>query len=318
MQSTDVAKDVLIVGGGPAGLSAALVLGRCGRQVVLLDDGQGAPAKQVHGYLGLQGQSATELRELGLEQLRAFSSHVSAQRARVKSVRRHPGGFDVLLDSGEAHRGRKLLLAVGASDDLPRWPGAAEHYGRGIYRSPYCNAWEHRGQPIAVLGEGAKGYSMALEMTLWTPHVFLCSDGPLKLSQLARARLRRHKLPVLKERISAVEGNGQRLERIIFESGSYRECTALFLSARQEQRVELAAQLGCGVNDRGLILSDRRGGTSVPGVFVATDIDGSLTAEMAIIAAAEGARAAQAVHQELFREDIDVKRAGRSVRASTT
>lgn len=315
MQSVDAGYDVLIVGGGPAGLSAALVLGRCGRQVLLFDDGGGAQHQRLHGYLGLRDQSWLSLRELSLQQLGEFA-HVSVQSGRVKNVRRHPGGFDVLLDGGETHLARKLLLAAGAKQDLPPWPGAIEHYGRGIYRSPYCNAWEHRGEPIAVLGEGARAYSLALELSLWSSHVFLCSDGPLKLSQLARARLRRHKLPIVKERIAGVEGNGQQLTRIVFESGSSRSCVALFLSARQEQRMELAEQLGCGVNDRGLILSDRRGGTSVPGLFVATDIDGSLTAEMAIIAAAEGARAAQAVNQELFREEIDVKRVGRRGRAS--
>lgn len=302
------ARDVLIVGGGPSGLSAALVLGRCGRRVELFDDGRGGHGLQLHGYLGVADQSSAHLRALGLQQLRAFE-HVGVHFGTIKSVRRHPGGFDVFLESGDRHQGRKLLLALGATDGMPSWSGAAEHYGRGIYRSPYCNAWEHRGQPIAVLGNGAKAFSMALEMTQWSPHVVLCSDGPLKLSQLARARLRRHKVPVVKERIVAVEGNNEQLTRIVFESGSSRDCAALFLSTRQEQRMELAQQLGCAVNDRGLILSDRRGSTSVSGVFVASDVDGSLTAEMAIIAAAEGARAAQAISQELFRDRLEARRA---------
>lgn len=186
--------DVIIVGGGAAGLSAALVLGRCRRSVRLFDDGKPRNAKShsLHGFLGHDGLSPATLRHRALEQLVPYPS-VVIDNTRVLDARSTPAGFVVETIDSRQFSARKLVLATGVVDELPEIPGFCELYGAGIFHCPYCDGWEVRDQALAVYGQGDdKGGGLALEMTQWSRDVVLCSDGPSGLSADYRARLRRH------------------------------------------------------------------------------------------------------------------------------
>lgn len=161
--------DVIIVGGGPAGLNAALVLGRCRRKVLLVDEGKPRNAKShtLHGFLSRDGIPPHELLEIARHQLIPYPT-VSLLHGRIKSATRTDDGFSIQAENGNRFSTRKLLLAGGVVDTLPAPPGFRELYGIGVFHCPYCDGWEMRDKPIAVYGRGDdKGAALALEMTIW-------------------------------------------------------------------------------------------------------------------------------------------------------
>lgn len=183
--------DVVIVGGGPADLNAALVLGRCCRNVLLFDDGH--PRNEVshtlHGFLSRDGTPPEQLRAIAHEQLAAYPS-VQIDQDRVVDAARVEQGFSVTTRDGRSFLARKLLLAAGVVDKLPEQPGFRELYGIGLFHCPYCDGWEMRDRPLAVYGRGdEKEGGMALEMTHWSRDTVLCTDGPSELSSQYRHRL---------------------------------------------------------------------------------------------------------------------------------
>lgn len=297
--------DVLIVGGGPAGLSAALILGRCGRSTLLYDEGKprNLATCKVNGYLAVPDCSPAELRDRGHSQLRELP-HVEVQSGKIDAVKGNKNGFFYTTSGGEQGAARKLLICVGLRDDIPAWPGVDEHYGRGVYTCPYCDAWENRNQPLAVYGKGSKGYGFAFEMTIWSSEVTLISDGPAEMSPAGLEALERHGVKVREEKVTRLIGDGAAVKRLEFRSGSPLECTAVFLATHQASQSHLAEQLGCKLDEKQMIHNDRRGATSVPGVFAAGDVDTHVGTQMAIAAAADGARAAQAINEELLRDAL--------------
>jgi len=292
--------DVIIAGGGPAGLSAALLLGRSRRRVLVCDSGQyrndASPA--LHGFLSRDGIAPAELRRLGREQLEQYG--VELRRALVTAARRRDSGFEVSLDDGTRLGCRKLLIATGVVDHIPETPGARELFGRGIFHCPYCDGWELRDQPLAVYGRGKGGAALALSLTSWSPDVVLCTDGPAGLRPPEAAGLRRHRIPVRQERIARFEGRAW-LERLVFATGEALPRRGLFLSTGQHQRSTLAATLGCRFTRKGAVRTNRLEGSNIPGLWVAGDASHDM--QLAVVAAAEGAKAGCAIHAALVRED---------------
>ena len=195
--------DVIIVGGGPAGLSAALVLGRCRRRVLVLDAGhpRNETSTAVHGFLSRDGTPPAELLDCARQQLLRYGN-VTLCAAEVVDAEQTPDGFAVILPNGSRHTAPKLLLATGVADELPAISGIAEFYGRSVHPCPYCDGWEWRDQPLAIYGRGEKGSGLALMLTLWTEDLVLCTDGFAELSDDERARLAVHGIAVREERIA--------------------------------------------------------------------------------------------------------------------
>src|SRR5512147_1377183 len=187
--------DVVIVGAGPAGLSAALILGRCRRKVLVCDNGKprNSVSKRVRGFLTRDGMPPAELRRVGREQLALYDS-VEIRDVTVIDVQCRDYGFDVELEDGTRIHARKLLLATGVIDDLPPIEGAEAFYGHGVHHCPYCDGWEARDRRLAAYRRGAAG--MALELTVWSRDIVLCTDGPAELTEQQRAQLARAKIPV--------------------------------------------------------------------------------------------------------------------------
>jgi thioredoxin reductase len=297
------AVDVVIVGAGPAGLSAALILGRCLRRVLVLDTHQprNAASRALHGFLTRDGIHPLKLRRIALEQLAAYET-VRVERAKVTRARQRDDGFDVTLENGTRIGCRKLLLATGVVDELPEVAGLRALYGRSVFHCPYCDGWEHRGQAIAVYGRGTKGMGLALELTRWSDDVVLCTDGPARLSADQLHRLARHGIGVRQERLARLAAVGGQLDRLIFESGAPLPRQALFFSTGQRQASDLADQLGCRFTRNGAVRTGEYETTGIPGLYVAGDA--SRMVQLAIIAAAEGAQAAFAINTALSKEDL--------------
>jgi thioredoxin reductase len=293
--------DAIIVGGGPAGLSAALVLGRCGRRVLVCDSGRyrNQCSHAMHGYLTRDGLPPGELLRIAREELVPYG--VEYRKTVVTEARKQDSGFHVVLDSGEELVARKLLLATGVMDRLPEITGLAEFYGKSIHHCPYCDGWEWRDQPVAVYGAGKHGYELALSLLTWTCDIVLVTGGPAGLDDGQMRDLEAFEIPVREEPIARLEGRDGRLEQIVFESGEVLLRRALFFSTGQEQHCELAETLGCAFNEKGTVDTAEKERTNVPGLFVAGDA--SRDVQFVIVAAAEGAKAAVAINEELQEEN---------------
>jgi thioredoxin reductase len=206
--------DVVIAGGGPAGLSAALLLGRARRSVLLVDSGQprNAGVHAMHGFLSHDGMDPAALRQAGRDQLKPYPT-VQLRAAAVHAVTRDAEGFTVSLTDRTTAQARRLLLATGVVDQLPPIPGLAELWGRGVFNCPYCNGWEVRDQPLAVLASDPRNFQLALQLTRWSPDVLLASNGPAGLDDDARRLLAAHKAALREEPIARLDGEDGGLER---------------------------------------------------------------------------------------------------------
>lgn len=297
-------RDVIIVGGGPAGLSAAIVLGRARRSVLLVDAGQprNRHARSLHGYLGLEDIPPGELLQRGREQLRPYDT-VELRRGEVADAARVEAGFRVALADGGHHTSRKLLLATGVVDAIPEVDGLMPLYGRSVHHCPYCDGWEWRDRPLAALGEGTMGLSMALKLTQWSRDVVLCTDGPAGLDPDQRNRLDRAGVPLREEPIERLEGRDGLLERIVFRSGPELPRAALFFNTECRQRSPLADRLEAEVTDKQSVKTGKLERTRVPGLYVAGDA--SREVQLVAVAAGEGVAAAFGIHEELIHEDLE-------------
>lgn len=296
--------DVIIVGAGPAGLSAALILGRCLRRVLVCDAGQprNAAAHELHGFLTRDAVPPAELLRLGREQLNRYET-VELAHVMVVAAARVGGWFQVKLSDGRRLRARKLLVATGVVDEVPDIEGLPALYGRSVFHCPYCDGWEVRREPLAIYGQGQKGLGLALELTGWSKDLVLCTNGPPKLSPNNMNRLTRHGIRVRTEPIARLEGSDGVLERVIFRTGDDLPRRAMFFSTGQRQHSNLAATLGCDFTRKGAVRTGKYEATHIPGLYVAGDA--SRMAQLSIIAAAEGAGAAFAINTALLAEDLD-------------
>jgi thioredoxin reductase len=296
-------QDVVIVGGGPAGLSAALLLGRCRRNVIVIDAGhpRNAAAPHMHGFLSRDGVAPAQLLRIGHAQLRPYET-IELRRGTVSAARRAGRLFETALEGGTRLTSRKLLLATGVIDTLPEIEGVRRFYGKSVFHCPYCDGWEFRDQPLAVYGKGDKGVGLTRTLLGWSRDIVLCTDGPARLGKGDRECLARHGVEVRKEPVVALEGAGGRLARVVFAGGEKLPRRALFFNTGQYQRSPLPSRVGCKMSAKGSVITRDQCKTSVPGVFVAGDA--SKDVQWAIAAASEGAVAAFAINKELLEEDV--------------
>jgi thioredoxin reductase len=286
--------DVVIIGGGPTGLAAALTLGRSMRSTMVFDSGapRNAPAEAMHNVLGRDGTPPARLRADGRRELSAYES-VSVRSEAVASV---APGFTVTLGSGEAVRTRRLLLATGVVDDLLPIPGLAERWGRTVLHCPYCHGYEQRGKRLAVLGATPHHVFVATLLQRYSDDLVLLTNG-------AEPPAEGLDLRVIPEPVAALAGGAD----VSFADGSRLERDALFAGGPARQHTTFAADLGCALLPDGSVEVDDFGRTSVPGVSAAGDMAhrASLPGPMAAVsvASASGLVAAVALDQDLHAAD---------------
>lgn len=296
--------DVVIVGAGAAGLSAALVLGRACRKVLICDKGtpRNWASKQMHSFVSRDGIDPSEFRAIARKQLARYKQ-VTFHAGKVTGARAlREQGFRVTIEATAPVRCRKLLLATGVVDHLPAIEGIEDFFGVSVFQCPYCHGWETRGAPIAVYGRRQRGFEMARAMTAWTDDIVLCTDGPSSLSSAAKSQLQRNGIQVRTSRIVRLQGRRGQLESIVFRDGTTLARTALFFDTPSTEQSNLARSLGCEFSAKGGIKCGEHEASSVPGVFVAGNITRDV--QLAIVAAAEGAKAAFGINRALTREDF--------------
>jgi len=293
--------DVIVVGGGPAGLSAALMLGRCRRRILLCDDGKprNRHSHALHGYLTRDGIPPAELNALGWRELAQYD--IDCRHVAVIGAVRQDRGFTVSLADGPEERSRFLLIATGVVDEVPDVPGLREYYGRSVFHCPYCDGWERRDQQIGVLGSARSGVALALSMTTWSRTVVLLTNGG-RLDATGRGRLARNGIDLVTDRITMFAHDDGVLTGAEFARRPRLPFDALFFTTGQHPRCDIAQSLGCAFNRKGTVETGTLSDTNVPGVFVAGDA--SRDAQFVVVAAAEGVKAALAINKALQHEDL--------------
>lgn len=288
--------DVIIVGAGPAGLSAALCLGRCRRHVLICDSGRPRNARShgIHGFLTCEGIEPAEFLRLGREQLRAYPT-IEYRSIAIMDATCETSSFTVTLADHRREMSRTLLLATGVIDEVPPIAGIEQFYGTSVFHCPFCDGWEVRDQPLAVYGSGKQGWELALQLLPWSRDLVLCTDGPSGLDARERGILISRNIALREERLAGLEGADGQLEQILFATGEVLARRALFFRAKTRQQTDLAAKLGYDPS------SEEDPQTMTPGLYLAGDAFGSHWVAGAV---ADGAQVAITIHADLFREEL--------------
>ena len=295
----DEVYDVAVVGGGPAGLTAALWLGRYLHSVALIDSGdpRNWETRGINGFLGAQGIRSPELRARGRADAASFGVElVDDEVSRIHNT----NGERFVLDlyHGRTIEARRTLLAIGIKDIWPDIPGLGDCYGETAHVCPDCDGYETRGRKTVVIGSGRKAVGMALSLTTWTEKIVICTNGqPADMEAKHLEKLKALNIPVLEAKVNRITSKDHEIRCINLDGGMQLDCDRLYFAIGQYPADDLGAQLKCKRNDLGLIEIDEHYHTSVMNVFAAGDIVGG--AQLAIAAAADGAIAALAIHASL-------------------
>ena len=289
--------DVVIIGGGPAGLSAALVLGRARRRVAVVDAGQprNAAAHEAHGFLTRDGIPPGELLRVGREEITGYGVELLADRAVTATE-----GFTVTLESGAELAARKLLVTTGLRDELPDLPGVAELWGDQVHFCPYCHGYEVHDDQVGVVAEGPLGVVKAVMLREWAPDVVLF-PGDYQLTDEEAATLDKRGIGVEAGKVTRLAVTDGRLAGVDLADGRTIVRTAVFVNPTFVPTDTLLTDLGCEQAEGGMVRTvrvDAAGRTSVPGVWAAGNVVDP-TAQL-ISAAGAGATAAVQINHDLI------------------
>ncbi|MEK3884019.1 NAD(P)/FAD-dependent oxidoreductase [Paenibacillus sp. PL2-23] len=294
--------DVVIIGGGPAGLNAALVLGRARKDVVLLDEGRprNAVTGEMHGFLTRDGIAPGEFRRIAKEEIAAYPS-VSILAEAAGAITGADSRFTIETTNGLKLLAKKILLAVGMKDRPLDIPGLADVYGKSAFVCPYCDGWELRDQPLVIINRGAELMHFAPVISGWSKRLTVCTNGPDELTESQREELRSNGVPLLESPIRQIDSSDDGIVRqVVLEDGTAVACRGIFFRPELVAGSNLAEGLGCKMTDMGSVEVDEFGKTNIPGVYSAGDVASRL--HQAIAAASNGALVAAVINNELNSE----------------
>jgi thioredoxin reductase len=296
--------DCAIIGGGPAGQNAALVLGRARRNVVLFDNNQprNAVTHASHGFLTQDGVTPSEFRRIAREQLQRYSS-VEERAVRITDIRRLENGFQVFTDNGDSVKSRKLLIATGLKEILPDVPGVKEMYGKSLFHCPYCDGWELRDQPLILMAEDPKVYHLAKMLYHWSHDLIVCTQGQNVLTDEEKQILASKNISVTEQTVAAFHGSEGKLQQVEFTDGTWIDRTGGFIMPDRVPQTNFQEGLGYELNDLGGIRTDEMGKSTVPGLYAAGEAALGGPAQL-ILAAAAGSMAAVSINTELMEEEF--------------
>ena len=294
-------QDCIIVGGGPAGMNAAVVLGRCRRKVLVFDTGshRNKYSHGMHNYLTRDDILPPDFLEICHQEIKKYG--VKRIQTKVTSaIKNSEGFFDVKTEKGDIYRSKKLLIATGLWDNVPDIPGFQELYGKSVFHCPYCDGWEVKDKEIGVYARNKNGFELALALKGWSEHVTYYADTKNKLKPHEVETLSLNNIPIISYPIARLEAKGEQLQAIVFKDGNSRRCDALFFVNGYRQQCDLVETFGCNMTKKGVVLTNRYQQTNIDGLYVAGDAAKDM--HFVVVAAAEGAKAGVIINKELQKE----------------
>jgi len=291
--------DVIIIGAGAAGSSAAMVLARVRRKVLIIDDQKprNAPSQGMHNFLSRDGELPLNFLDMAHQELLAYGvQHIRSKAIYAAKLENH--GFLVRDNLGEEFLGKRLLLATGVQDVIPDIPGMQELWGRGVYHCPFCDGYELCDKPIGLYARNFNGFGMALALRQLSAGICLFTDGKGYLRPAQHEELNARGIRIISGEIGQLRHTADRLTCVQLKNGESIACEALFVHDGQKVNNELLIQLGARMTKKGAAITSRKQACSVPGLYVAGDA--AIDIHFVVVAAAEGAKAAVAIHDELL------------------
>ncbi len=299
--------EVVVIGGGAAGLSAALVLTRARRVVAVVDSGQprNAPAAHMQGFLGSDGLPPNELLAAGRREVLGYGGTLISDTVtdiqRVTPASGQSTGFEVALAGGTSLRARRVLVTTGLRDEIPAIPGLRERWGRDVLHCPYCHGYEVRDQALGVLGGNPEAVAHALLIRQWSDDVVLFANDEAVPPGERHALVARG-VTVVDESVARLVIEQDRLTGVELESGTVVARAAIFVRPVFVPNDGLMSGLGCATHDNGWVVVDSTGRTSVPGAWAAGNAVNPRA--QVITAAGEGSAAAIAINNDLVEDDV--------------
>ncbi|MFD2170336.1 NAD(P)/FAD-dependent oxidoreductase [Tumebacillus lipolyticus] len=296
--------DCAIVGGGPAGLNAALVLGRAGRTVALFDNNQ--PRNGVthasHGFITRDGIQPAEFRRIAYEEVMRYPS-VTQREDEVTDIRKLENGFEIKTLAGESAQARKLIVAAGLKEIFPDIEGLHDFYGKSLFNCPFCDGWELRDQPLVIVSEDARVFHLTKMLYNWSKDLIVCTNGHAPFTEEQKNLLESKGIQLIETPVEAFEGQDGLLEQVRFADGTSILRSGGFIGPKWVAKAAFANRLGYETTNHGGIVADEMGRSSVPGLYAAGDA-AYVGPSQVIYAAASGSKAAMAVCADLFEEDF--------------
>ncbi|WP_336760270.1 NAD(P)/FAD-dependent oxidoreductase [Paenibacillus sp. USHLN196] len=290
--------DVLIIGGGPAGLNAALVLGRARKNVVVIDDEtpRNWVTRETHGFVTRDGASPREFRKAAKEQIAAYPS-VQFASDTATAITGCDGDFRITTAQGASYRTKKILFAVGKKDLPLDINGLTEVYGKSAFVCPYCDGWELRDQTLVIIVNGDNALHMAKVISGWTENYTICTNGSGSLTDEQREELKQHQVTVFDAPVQSIGSEDGMVKQVVLDDGTAIPCTGIFFQPKLFTGSELPKAIGCEISELGTVIVDASGKTSVAGVYSAGDAASEIY--QAITAASLGALSAVGMNNEL-------------------
>jgi thioredoxin reductase len=296
----DTLFDCVIIGGGPAGLNAALILGRARRNVILIDDNnpRNAVTQESHGFITRDGINPKEFREIAHKELDRYPSVMYAKR-KVTSVIKNNSLFELVTSDNERYQSKTIIISTGLKDVLPRIENISDYYGKSLFHCPYCDGWELRDKPmVVIIGEQVQGFHFIQTIYNWSKDLIACTNGEAFQNIAQKGLLQKKGIKIMESKIKNFVGKSGQMEKIIFEDGKSVSIRGGFVMPQLVQASDFGTQLGCQYNPLGGITVDSFGRTNIKGIYAAGDAS-VITPAQIIIAAAEGVRAAAGVNTDL-------------------
>jgi thioredoxin reductase len=297
--------DCAVIGGGPAGLNAALVLGRSRRKTILFDDNKprNAVTSESHGFITRDGIHPQEFKRIAQEELSRYPD-VRIEKQRVHRINKENTLFQVETENGEVYSAKKIIIATGFKEVLPDIPRVKEFYGKSLFSCPFCDGWELRNRPLAVIADDQKAFHMAKMVSNWTNDLIIFTNGSKVLSLEEQELLKSNGISINEKKIAAFIGENGMLEKIQFEDETSVLREGGFIAAEWKQAASFDSSLEYILNEQGGIATDSWQRTNTEGVFACGDTRIAGPSQL-IIAAGEGCMAAVAVNAALIEEKFN-------------
>lgn len=297
--------DCIIIGGGPSGMSAALVLGRANKEIVLFDEDK--PRNRVtnesHGFITRDGITPTAFKSLAKEDLLKYPS-IKVDNRKVVDAQKKGKLFTIQTSDGQTFEARKILLATGLQDIFPEIQGLSDFYGKSLFTCPFCDGWELSNKKLVIISDNPEILHYVELIYNWSKDLVLCTNGKKSLDQETKTLLEKKNIKVLEDQISELAGKNGELEKIIFENGDELAREGGFVPTNLVQGSNLAEKLGCEIDEKGEVVTAMFGRTNIEGVFASGDSSTMAPAQL-INAASDGNKAAIGMMKELVKEDFN-------------